>query len=366
MKRRLLAILVFAFAVVMFAGPASACTCLNSWDIDPNTGDFAHPPVKIGVNVQAPPFNDLVRNANVGWIRTGIRWSVVEQTKGTFNFAGSDADIDDARSRGLKVLVILGHPPVWAGSNTNGTTPPGSLTDWKNYVRAVAQHFNGRVDAYEIWNEPDLMNSGDGVGWNAQHNEISTRPKYVDLVIHSALEIRQWAPGTKVVAPAMSTRAYKDRPTRTKQVWQQLENTFYSGQRASTYVDVVSFHNTALGNDPVDIVDSWLSGNVADMVTNAPSLDCKEQWITEFGFLALYGETKQRDNIEHMLYRYRGGGICDSIIPVFHLTERIKLAFVYVATDYTSGATFGLYRSDLTPRPVVTTFLQTLPFPAEY
>lgn len=367
MQRRLLVAVAFALAAVLFAGPASACTCLNSWDIDPATGDFAHRPIKIGVNVQAPAFNDLARNANIGWIRTSVRWSQVEKTKGVFDFSGVDADINDARARGLKVLAILAHPPVWAGSNTNGTTPPSSLTDWKNYVRAVAQHFNGRIDAYEIWNEPDLKNSGDGVGWNAEHNEVSTRPKYVDLVIHSAIEVRQRAPGTKIVAPAMSTRAYQDRPTRTKQVWQQLQNTFYNGQRASSYVDVVSFHNTALGDDIATTTDSWLVNNIYDMRANAPSLDCKEQWITEFGFLALYGAARQRDNIKDALFWYRGGyGICDSMLGGPHLDDRITHAFIYVLTDYTSGATFGIYRSDLTPRPVVTDFLQTLPFPAEY
>jgi hypothetical protein len=366
MQRRFLFIWTF-IAVLAFGGSASACNCLNSWDLDPNTGDFAHRPIKIGVNVQSPPFNDLVRSANTGWIRTAVRWSEVEKTKGVFDFSGIDNDINDARSRGLKILAIIGHPPVWAGSNSNGTTPPSSLTDWKNYVRAVAQHFNGRIDAYEIWNEPDLKDSGDGVGWNAEHNEVSSRPKYVDLVIHSAVEVRQYAPGTKIVAPSMSTRAYRDRPTRTKQVWQQLHNTFYNGQRASAYVDVVSFHNTALGNETIDEVDFWLQNNISDMVVNAPSLDCKEQWVTEFGFLALYGEAQQRDKIKEALLRYNGGyGICDSIIGSYYLTARISQAFIYVLSDYTSGATFGIYRTNLTPRPVVTDFLQTLTFPAQY
>lgn len=361
----------FALAFILtvtFARVASACECLNSWDIDPNTGQFAHPPVKIGVNVQLPPFNDLARNANIGWIRTGVRWSTVEPTKGSFDFSQPMSVILDARSRGLKVLASFGHPPTWAGSNANGTTPPANLVDWQNYVNRTAQEFAGLIDAYEVWNEPDLMNNGDGVGWNAQHNEVSSRPKYVDLVIQASLAIRQYAPGTKIVAPAMSTRAARDRPTRTRQVWQQLENTFYNGQRASTYVDVVSFHNTAIGNDAFTTVNIWLRENISDMVVNAPSLDCKEQWITEFGYLAQHGEQKQRDGIEDALYWYRGGaGICESwVTDNYFLTTRIKQAFIYVLTDYTSNSTFGLYRTNLTPRPAVTDFLQTLPFPAEY
>jgi hypothetical protein len=350
-----------------FAQVSSACVCADG--IDPATGEFFHPSIKIGVNVQAPAYNDLVRNANVGWIRTAVRWSEVERSKGAFDFSIPEAVVNDARARGLKVLAIVGHPPIWAGSNTNGTTPPSSLTDWQNYMRATAQHFAGRIDAYEIWNEPDLRDSGDGVGWNADHNEVSSRPKYVDLVIHASVLVRQWAPGTRIVAPSMSTRAHDDRPTRTKQVWQQLQNTFYNGQRASTYVDVVSFHNTAISNDAGSTVLFWLRSNINDMVTNAPSLDCKEQWVTEFGYLALYGETLQRDNIENALYTYRGGsaGWCDSwYADTYWLTTRIKQAFIYVLTDATSGATFGIYRSNFTPRPVVTNFLQQLAFPAAY
>jgi hypothetical protein len=234
-------------------------------------------------------------------------------------------------------------------------------------MTATAQHFAGRIDAYEVWNEPDLTNSGDGVGWNAQHNEVSSRPKYVDLVIHASLAVRQWAPGTKIIAPAMSTRAKGDRPARTQQVWQQLENTFYNGLRATDYVDVVSFHNTAIGSEDPSTVNGWLRANIDDMVVNAPHLDCKDQWITEFGRQALYGDSQQQQNIENSLYWYRGGaGICESwVTDNGMLTTRIKQAFIYLVHD-NGISTWGLYRTDNSPRPVVTNFLQTLPFPAEY
>ena len=60
------------------------------------------------------------------------------------------------------MLLVLSHPPTWASSRPdlhgyNGSpAPPRDMAQWRNYVATVAARYAGRIEAYEIWNEPNL------------------------------------------------------------------------------------------------------------------------------------------------------------------------------------------------------------------
>jgi hypothetical protein len=78
----------------------------------------------------------------------------------TYNFSSWDAAIARAQAYGLKTqIAVAGDPPAWAcGSKKvpyacDGRKP--SIKYWKHFVKAVAQHFKGRVKRYSLWNEPN-------------------------------------------------------------------------------------------------------------------------------------------------------------------------------------------------------------------
>ena len=61
---------------------------------------------------------------------------------------------------GIKIqLDLTGDPPAWACGNKrqpyacDGYKPNVRL--WKGFVKAAAHHFEGRVDAFSLWNEPN-------------------------------------------------------------------------------------------------------------------------------------------------------------------------------------------------------------------
>ena len=89
-------------------------------------------------------------------------WGALEPQPGQWDFRRLDARVELARSRGASVLLVLSHPPTWASTRPDleayggSPAPPRDMAKWRNYVHTVAARYAGRIEAYEIWNEPNL------------------------------------------------------------------------------------------------------------------------------------------------------------------------------------------------------------------
>jgi hypothetical protein len=102
---------------------------------------------------------NLVKDAGFRWVKQEIPWREVEgHAKGTWQWASPDRIMDQIDSSGLNVIVRLGSQPEWASSSVifPEVGPPDDLQDFYDYVYTVASRYKGRVEAYQIWNEPNL------------------------------------------------------------------------------------------------------------------------------------------------------------------------------------------------------------------
>ena len=113
--------------------------------------------------------NDLyaVRQGGFGWIRDDCPWVSVETEKGKYNIPDHIIKpINKAVNKGLKVLLILeyGNPlyTVKDTQNPNRETDkmlmPETDEEIAAYVRYctyVVETLKGKVDCFEIWNEPN-------------------------------------------------------------------------------------------------------------------------------------------------------------------------------------------------------------------
>jgi len=111
-------------------------------------------------------------------------WETIEPSRGNYDFTTffdgyvSMAPKDPDGSNTALVILTLSKTPPWAlslteqascapsgGTTTVGCTlPPDNIQDWKDFVTALVQHYNGttapHIKYYEIWNEADS-----GVYW---------------------------------------------------------------------------------------------------------------------------------------------------------------------------------------------------------
>ncbi|MGA9966385.1 MAG: hypothetical protein WBQ10_14395 [Terriglobales bacterium] len=111
-------------------------------------------------------------------------WNQISPEKGVYDWSILDRRLKDAQEHGVDVLYTFGKTPRWASSHPDdhqqcGDTPgscwppsdlkeDGSGSDqyWKDFVSAIAKHAAGRIQAWELWNEP--FNKGMWKGTSAQ------------------------------------------------------------------------------------------------------------------------------------------------------------------------------------------------------
>lgn len=96
----------------------------------------------------------------------GVRWDQVERERGQFDWDRLDTAVATAQAAGAKeITYVLGSTPEWAARFVRPDTyyygggtasEPKKLSYWRDWVRAVATRYKGRITTYQIWNEANL------------------------------------------------------------------------------------------------------------------------------------------------------------------------------------------------------------------
>ena len=121
----------------------------------------------------------MIQAAGFEWLRQEFPWEDIEiHAKGDFTDRRNDRNLDgvidqaDAVSAwdkydhivslveayDLQLLVRLSNPPDWVHADPaiGDKAPPDNLQDYLDYVRAVAERYQGRIHYYQVWNEPNI------------------------------------------------------------------------------------------------------------------------------------------------------------------------------------------------------------------
>ncbi|MFL5885123.1 MAG: beta-galactosidase [Thermoleophilaceae bacterium] len=98
------------------------------------------------------------RQMGVSWMRTNLLWARVEPSPGRFDWSQYDSLVDAARKAGMSVeMSLTGPAPAWATGNAQRGVFRPDPVKFGALARAAAEHFNGRVPRYSIWNEPNFI-----------------------------------------------------------------------------------------------------------------------------------------------------------------------------------------------------------------
>ncbi len=131
---------------------------------DPISGRHYGPHVGYGFNIhwrgdgEADSFNqktlDMVKAAGFSWIRFQVEWSDIEREPGRYSTGGLDQIVDRAYQSGIKMIVSVSHAPSWLDPN-HGI--PSDTGPFRQLMERLAQRYRGKVQAWEIWNEQNLV-----------------------------------------------------------------------------------------------------------------------------------------------------------------------------------------------------------------
>ncbi|MBR2372886.1 MAG: beta-galactosidase [Lentisphaeria bacterium] len=142
---------------------------------------------------------DKVAELGVKWVRIQSGWARTEKAKGVYDFAWLDSIVDNLLQRGLtpwlclcygngiydedaaKVFGAVGCPPIKTEEQKKA---------WHNYVVETVKRYTGKIEWFEVWNEPDGQ-------WCWKHG-VSGK-EYGNFVIDTAKAVKEANPDAKVI-----------------------------------------------------------------------------------------------------------------------------------------------------------------------
>ena len=142
---------------------------------------------------------DVARTRELGGTRYrfDVDWSVVEPTKGTYNWGPVDRVLDAVLSAGLTPLGVLAYAPPWAevaGADSMHGAPIDTPA-FAAFAGAAAARYAGRINDWEIWNEPN-----NNLFWSP----VPDPAVYTALLKQSYPAIKAARPGATVLSAGLS------------------------------------------------------------------------------------------------------------------------------------------------------------------
>ena len=284
-----------------------------------------------------------------GWIRFDIKWSIVEASRGTFNWTIYDRLVAEASKRGISIVANLAYTPSWArpAGAADDKVAPVNVADFATFARAAVVRYAPKgVRHYEIWNEPNI---------SAFWKPAPDPAKYTELLKAAYRSIKSGDASVQVLAGAFSPKGgYNDPQCGTGGTTVDinplnfLEQMYANG--AKGYFDALSHHPYAGSSGPTGThrCNAWF-----EMAGTSPSLvsmlaangdQGKKIWATEFGTdLAWVGgsESKQASQLSDAMRMWRGYSWAAGLM-------------VYSYNQDIEG--FNLVRPDGLPRPAWLTY----------
>ncbi|MDR0314226.1 MAG: hypothetical protein LBI14_11600, partial [Treponema sp.] len=202
----------------------------------------------------------LLDRLEVSWILRTFNWSSIEAVEGQWNFDSYDPYVDIANEAGKKVLGVLAYDIGWIHEDgkRHNYISSDKLDFFLNYVRQTVAHFQGRVDAWCIWNEP-----------NTTHFWTGSLDEYLVLTRRAADAVREVDPDVTLLAGAFN-RGYLGLPKAF------IRGLFESG--AMEKVDGIAFHPYELNpSRSAKLYDKFRA-------LVAPYGFADRIWITEMGY----------------------------------------------------------------------------------
>jgi LysM repeat protein len=163
--------------------------------------------LEYGIEVNLIGHEDATASLNalgMNWVKQEINWRDFEPVKGQIDYAALDAIVAMLEGQSTKILFTITSAPDWSRSIQEENGPPDNFADFGNFVTALSARYAGRVNAYEIWNEPNLRSK-----WKSTVHSISPE-SYLQLLRFGYDAVKAANPDAIVVTAGLAPTGYND------------------------------------------------------------------------------------------------------------------------------------------------------------
>ena len=129
-----------------------------------------------------------------------VNWRDIEPAPGRWNFNFLDHYVSQAQRHGVEMLYPLAFTPRWASARPSEPGPYGPGTaaeplqadDWLTFVRTVGERYQGRLNYFAVWDEPNEKSYFSG-----------SKGKLLDLVCSASRSLKEVNPASRMVSPGL-------------------------------------------------------------------------------------------------------------------------------------------------------------------
>ena len=279
----------------------------------------------------------LADGVGAEWIRDGYNWAFLEKEKGVLSADNVSDKLlpETAKAHGKKLQMVLGFGnPLYKTifqSKSSVIMPEKSNTTyfnaWLNYARFVANTWGDEIDAYSVWNEPNLR---------AFNKYEVGGDVYAELVKETYPVIKEIDPDAIVTAGALSTGGAD-----------YLDEMLAAG--AADYMDVLTIHTYRheTNGPEVDFRTVW---DGYEAVLDKYNFN-KDIWLDETGWYTGTAENAKTEE-QQAAYAVRSAVLWEDYLKDNNREGRIMwYSISNSGSDLTDEEqNFGLADSDLVPK----------------
>ena len=233
--------------------------------------------------VNLMPLMDHVQALDVGWVKTQVSWKLYQPYSDQYSddrLAELDAFVEAANARGIKVMLNVAKAPEWSRPTTELDGPPTDHDLFRQFMQFLAERYQGKIAAYELWNEPNLQREWNGVPLNPVD--------VVSLMQAGAAGVRAVDSEVMLISGAPATTGIND------YVAAIDDRVYLRGMLDAgigDVVDVIGVHPYGWGNPPESSV--YDEASTVPSHNNHPSFFFKDTLDDYTALLAEYGVEKE-------------------------------------------------------------------------
>jgi hypothetical protein len=283
----------------------------------------------------------LMQQTGIAWTRFDFNRSGVETAQGVYDWSQWDYIVNDATSKGIHVIALLDQwgVPTWE-PYYQGPQTPDTTAGYSEFASAVARHYKGQIQLYELGNEENTS-----VFWPPSPN-VST---YTQLLIAGYNNIKAVDPSAKVISGGLA-------PAQGSNIDPLIYLQQMYAHGAEGHFDYLGIHPYSQPNSP-DVVSQSSSAMTFNIVSRLKSLMEKEGdqnkqiMVTEIGWPSYSEGVTQSSQSAYISRVYT---------KIMHENyQYVALACIYDfvndGTDTTNDQdNFGVLNQNYTPKPAYT------------
>lgn len=147
---------------------------------------------------------DLVETLDVDWVKVRVDWRMLEPEEGEITLNELTNIVTVLDNAEVNILLSVTNAPAWARTSSDENGPPDNLATFTNFMSVLANEYAGVVDAYQIWDEPNLRRN-----WNCNRQLCDT--DYLEMLRVAYTAVKAADSSAQVITAGLAPTGFNDR-----------------------------------------------------------------------------------------------------------------------------------------------------------